>query len=79
MFNFITYNFFGFFKLFYRGGRLVIPDFFFYDLDNHFDGIVFVYCVLITLLRLQQIQIRMCFFGIDYLRFFFKFVMRVFF
>lgn len=55
MFNFLTYKFLFFLNLFYRDGKLVIPDFFFHDLDIHFDGIVIVHVYL------QQIQIRMCF------------------
>lgn len=78
MFNFITYNFFGFLKLFYRDGKLVIPDFF-YDLDNHIECIVIVYCVLVYFTTFATNTNQNVFFGIDYLRFFFKFVMRVFF
>lgn len=49
---------------------------FFYDLDNHFDGIVIVHVYLTTFATNTNQKV---FFGINYLRFFFKFVMRVFF
>lgn len=48
-------------------GRLVIPDFFFHDLDNHFDGIVIVHVYLTTFATNTNQNV---FFGINYLRFF---------
>lgn len=67
MFNFLTYTFLVFLTYFNMDGRLVIPDFFFHDLDNHFDGIVIVHVYLATFATNTNQNV---FFGINYLRFF---------